>query len=70
LLAEVDCFQLRPLGEQLGTLRVSGGQPVRTLILCCIEYPRQLTDRLEAVLAAGGKEIPIERTQQNLKPDH
>jgi hypothetical protein len=69
LLAEVNCFQLRPLGEQLGTLRVSGGHPVRTLILCCIEHPRQLADRLEAVLAAGGKEVPIERTQKNLKPD-
>lgn len=64
LLAEVDSFHQRPLGEHLGTLRVSGGKPARTLILCCLEYPRHLTDLLEAALAASGKEVSGIRSQE------
>jgi len=55
LLIEIDSFQLSILGEHLGTLRVSGGKPGRTLLLCCIEHPRQVTDRLDAMLAIYGE---------------
>lgn len=55
LLDEIDYFQLHSLGEHLGTLRVSGGRPGRTLHLCCIEHPRQITDRLDAMLAIHGE---------------
>jgi hypothetical protein len=54
-LNELENFQLCSLGENLGTLRVSGGKPVRILLLCCIEYPRQVADRLEAELASQGE---------------
>lgn len=55
LLNEIDHFQLCVLGEHLGTLRVVGGKPVRSLLLCCIEHPHQVTDRLDAMLAIHGE---------------
>jgi len=60
-LGELDYFQLRPLGEQLGTLRVSGARWPHILTLCCIEHPRRLTDHLEAALKESGKEVPVEQ---------
>lgn len=64
-LDEVAYFQLRPLGEQLGTLRVGGSKPGRTLLLSCIEHPRYLSDCLEAILARNGKEVAVNRHQDS-----
>ncbi|PLX85074.1 MAG: hypothetical protein C0617_05115 [Desulfuromonas sp.] len=49
-LGEVTGFRLNPLGEHLGTVRVRGGTPPLTLVLCCIEYPRKMTDLVEEAM--------------------
>ncbi|MEJ2698953.1 MAG: PH domain-containing protein [Desulfuromonadales bacterium] len=47
-LAEVTGFRLKPLGENLGTLRIQGsGDPPASLVLHCIEYPGQVTELFE-----------------------
>lgn len=48
-LSEITYFSLLPHGEQLGTLRVHGGDD-RVLRLHCIEHPRQATDLLEEAM--------------------
>jgi len=52
-LADLIYFQLRPLGAELGTVRVQGRRHEQRLTVCCIEYPRQLTDRLEAIVTTN-----------------
>lgn len=47
-------FQLRFHGPELGTVRLRGGDPEQRLTLCCIEYPRQLTELLELAIAHSG----------------
>jgi hypothetical protein len=48
-LQKVSYFHLKPLGEELGTLRIRGGE--FSMVLSCIEYPRRITDLLEAAIA-------------------
>ena len=49
-LDAVTYFQLRPLGKELGTLRIHGDDGHPVLVLNCIEYPRQVTDLLEVAM--------------------
>lgn len=58
-LAELSSFQFRPLGEHLGSFRLLAGKSGCTLQLCCLEHPRLLADRLEAVIDANGHGAPI-----------
>ncbi len=48
-------FQLRFHGPELGTIRLRGEGPDQRLTLCCIEYPRKVTDLLEPAIARSGK---------------
>ncbi len=62
-LEEVTWFRLKPLGEELGSLNVVGGDPAVKLVFSCLEYPRRLTALLEAVMAenpAGAVEFKPE----------
>jgi len=56
-LADLLGFQLRPIGEQLGTVAVRVREREKALLICCIEYPKQLTDLLEPVLVDNGIEL-------------
>lgn len=56
-LAEVVYFQLKPHGEQLGTVRVQGREKKRNMIVSCVEYPRKLTDLLEAEMERNGVDV-------------
>ncbi len=58
-LNEVVWFQLRPHGEELGTLRIRGRDPQARLTLSCIEYPRKVTVLLEGAMAVSGQECPL-----------
>ncbi len=49
-LAEVTYFQLRPVGKEVGTVRVYRGEPLKLLVLACIEHPRNLTLLLEETM--------------------
>ena len=40
-LARLTWFRLQPHGEELGTLRILGGEGDPVLVLHCIEYPRR-----------------------------
>jgi hypothetical protein len=51
-LAQVTYFQVRPLGEELATVRIRADNAV--LALCCIEYPRRLTALLEEAMVRSG----------------
>jgi len=53
-LVDVIWFELRPLGEQLGTVRIRCRDLEQKLTLSCIEHPRKLTDLLEESMAANG----------------
>lgn len=63
VLSEIIWFQLRPLGEQLGTVRVRFRDLEQKMTISCIEYPRQLTDLLEGVLSENGIEINPEASE-------
>lgn len=54
-LEELTHFLLKPLGEEMGSFRLTGGRPPRTLSLPCIEYPRRVAALLEAALAANDR---------------
>jgi hypothetical protein len=55
LLSDLTHFRLQPLGAELGSFRVTGGEPPRTVNLSCIEHPRRLTALLESALAANNR---------------
>lgn len=61
-LEQMVWFQLRPYGEDLGTLRIRGRQEELRLTLACIEYPRRVTALLEAALADSAAECPLSGT--------
>ncbi|PLY03611.1 MAG: hypothetical protein C0623_00925 [Desulfuromonas sp.] len=56
-LADIVWFELRPLGEELGTIRIRGREPQQRMSVTCVEHPRQLTGILEEVLSANGIDI-------------
>ncbi len=56
-LADVVYVQMKPLGAELGTIRVQCRQRDQRLIVSCIEYPRKLTELLEAELIKNGIDI-------------
>jgi Bacterial PH domain len=60
-LEQVAWFQLRPYGEELGTLRIRGREENLHLTLACIEYPRRVTALLEAALARSAGECLLRR---------
>jgi len=51
-LTGITYFNLRPHGEQLGTLRVHRGTEQR-LVLHCVEYPQQAVTLLEEAVRSG-----------------
>lgn len=53
-LETVTYFRIRPLGEELGTVRISADPSLRSLSLHCLEHPRRATDLLEAAMGARG----------------
>ncbi|BCR05252.1 hypothetical protein DESUT3_23210 [Desulfuromonas versatilis] len=53
-LAQLSYFRIKPLGESLGTVRVSCSDSPSPLVVCCIEHPRSMTDLLEEALRANG----------------
>jgi len=53
-LAEVTCFQVRPHGRDLATVRVCSGMARPHLVLLCIEHPGRLLELLESAMAASG----------------
>ena len=55
-LADVVWFRLQPYAQELGTLRIRGRDEAQRLTLCCIEYPRRVTDLLEVALARSAGE--------------
>ncbi|MDT8441136.1 MAG: PH domain-containing protein [Desulfuromonadales bacterium] len=61
-LAEVSYFRLHFHGAELGTLQVHGGGRGRGVVLAGIEYPRRVTDLLEA--AMGDKAVPVADPEQ------
>jgi hypothetical protein len=50
VLARVTWFRLQPHGEELGTLRIRGGEGDPVLVLHCIEYPRRPAELLERAI--------------------
>jgi len=56
-LAEIVWFELRPLGDQLGTVRVRCRDLQQRLTISCIEYPHKLTDLLEVVIQGNGIDV-------------
>ncbi|TYO99994.1 PH (Pleckstrin Homology) domain-containing protein [Geothermobacter ehrlichii] len=53
-LDRIGYFCLEPHGENLGSVRVESKDGQIRLCLCCIEYPRQLTDLLEEAMRRSG----------------
>lgn len=53
-LDEVTFFQLKPLGRELGSVRIFAGDRQRRLVLSCLEYPRRVTDLLEEAMRQSG----------------
>ena len=51
-LEQVTWFRLQPHGEELGTLRIHGGEDDPVLVLHCIEYPRRPAEFLEQAIKA------------------
>ncbi len=56
-LSEIIYFQLKSLGEELGTVRVQCRTREQKIIVSCVEYPRKLTDLLEGQLEKNGVEL-------------
>lgn len=54
-LQDLTHFLLKPLGQELGSFRLVGGVPPRSISLPCIEYPRRVAALLEAALAANNR---------------
>ncbi len=50
-LRELTYFKIKPLADELASFRVSGGDPLQTITLSCIEHPRRLAALLESALA-------------------
>ncbi|RMF47918.1 MAG: hypothetical protein D6751_01530 [Deltaproteobacteria bacterium] len=53
-LDRVGYFCLEPQGEKLGSVRVESSDGQVRFKVCCIEYPRRLTDLLEAAMKKSG----------------
>ncbi len=58
-LAELTGFQVKPLGAELATLRVSALGTGSSLVFIAIEYPQQVTAMLEAALIDNGHEVSM-----------
>jgi membrane protein YdbS with pleckstrin-like domain len=58
-LKEISYFRVTPLGENLGSVSLRAGEGGRPLEFFCLEYPRQMTDLVEA--AMGKKAVKRER---------
>jgi len=54
---DVIWFQLSPHGEQLGTVRIRFRDLDQKMVVSCVEYPRKLTDLLEAAMEKNGIDI-------------
>lgn len=66
-LDRVTYFRLRPLGLELGSLRVYGEEGDPVLPLSCIEYPRQLTDLLEAAMGEKACRVEAQESDTGLR---
>ncbi len=58
-LAEVNYFRIKPLGKELGTVRVHCAETPAALTFSCLEHPRRLTDLIEEAMSANGFEVPL-----------
>ncbi len=58
-LDDLAYFRVRPLGAELGTVHLCSGGGERSLVVSCIEYPRQMTRLLEDALEANGIDCTI-----------
>jgi hypothetical protein len=54
LLDDIVWFRLKPFSETLGSVSVRASKGHRTLVVACIEHPRQMTDLLEAAMKKSG----------------
>jgi hypothetical protein len=54
LLKDIIWFRLQPFTATLGSVSVRATGEHRTLVVACIEYPRQMTDLLEAAMVKSG----------------
>lgn len=53
-LARLSWFRLQPHGEELGSLRIHGGEGDPVLFFHCVEYPRRPAEFLEAAIKQNG----------------
>lgn len=53
-LKDIVWFRLKPFSATLGSVSVRARGENRTLVVACIEYPRQMTDLLEAAMLKSG----------------
>ncbi len=58
-LSELTGFRVKPLGNELATLRACALSSGSNLIFIAIEYPQQVTALLEAALIANGHEVSM-----------
>lgn len=61
LLRDITWFGLSFFSETLGTVSVRAADADQKLVIACIEYPRQMTDLLEAAMVQSGV-IPQNRS--------
>jgi hypothetical protein len=54
-LRDLTFFRVQPLGAELASFRISGGDPEKRIVLSCIEHPGRLTALLESALAANNR---------------
>ncbi len=50
-LRDLASFRVQPLAAELASFKISGGEPVKTIVLSCVEHPRRLAALLESALA-------------------
>ncbi|HKJ88162.1 MAG TPA: PH domain-containing protein [Gammaproteobacteria bacterium] len=55
-LKEITYFKVTPLGENLGTVRIRGGEGTAPLEVPCLEYPRRMTDFFEEAMGGEGSD--------------
>jgi hypothetical protein len=54
-LSKLAFFRMQPMAAELASFKISGGVPVKTIVLSCIEHPRRLTALLESALAENNR---------------
>lgn len=64
-LEDIVWFKLKSFSENLGSVSIRGQRANNTIIIACIEQPRQFTDLLEKAMMQSGA-IPAESTEVDL----